>query len=202
MHSNQNVLATAGDDCQIKLWDTRTCGLIDTLRGHKNTINGIKFGVNSNNLCSAGADLTFKQWDFAQRGIIGTFYEHNAEILDIDCINDSDYLTSGYDRQVIAWKTERETKVVFKGHNYAIDRVRAINLERFITACQDGSIYLWSHKKTKPVFKFNDAHPGGWISALDNIKQSNIFATAGIDHVVKLWGIEGESSGLTLLREV
>ena len=44
MHSNQNVLATAGDDCQIKIWDARTCSLVDTLRGHKNTINGVKFG--------------------------------------------------------------------------------------------------------------------------------------------------------------
>jgi WD40 repeat protein len=80
--------------------------------------------------------------------------------------------------------------------------VRAINLERFITACQDGSVYLWHHKKTKPVFKFNDAHPLGWISALDNIKQTNVFATAGIDRVVKIWGIEGDHSGMKLLREV
>jgi WD40 repeat protein len=53
------------------------------------------------------ADLTFKQWDFSQRGLIGTFYEHNAEVLDIDALNDNDFLTSGYDKQVIAWKTER-----------------------------------------------------------------------------------------------
>ena len=70
LHSNENVLATAGDDCQIKLWDTRSLQLIDTLRGHKNTINGIKFGINSNNLCSISADLTLKQWDFSQRGLI------------------------------------------------------------------------------------------------------------------------------------
>jgi WD40 repeat protein len=67
--------------------------------------------------------------------------------------------------------------------------VRAINLEQFVTVCQDGSVNLWNTKKTKPVFKFAHAHQKGWISALDNIKQSNIFATAGIDHVVKVWGI-------------
>ncbi len=70
LHTNENVLATAGDDCQIKLWDTRTCKLIDTLRGHKHAVNGVKFGVNSNNLCSVSSDLTFKQWDFSQRGLI------------------------------------------------------------------------------------------------------------------------------------
>lgn len=58
----------------VKLWDTRSLQLIDTLRGHKNTINGVKFGLNSNNLCSISADLTLKQWDFSQRGLIETFY--------------------------------------------------------------------------------------------------------------------------------
>ena len=110
-------------------------------------------------------------------------------MLDLDSFNSNDFISSGYDRQVISWKTEKEAKVIYKGHNYAIDRVRTINLERFITACQDGSVYLWSTKKTKPAFKVAQAHPSGWISALDNIKQSNIFATAGIDKTVKLWNI-------------
>jgi ribosomal RNA-processing protein 9 len=75
------------------------------MKGHKNHVNGIKFGANSNNLCSVSSDLTFKQWDFAQRGLIETFYEHNAEVLDIDCFNGNDFLTSGNDHQTIAWKT-------------------------------------------------------------------------------------------------
>lgn len=105
LHSNQNILATAGDDLQIKLWDTRSATLIDTLRGHKNVVNGLKFGTNSNNLCSVSADLTLKHWDVSQRGLISTYYEHNGEVLDIDNINADDFITSGYDKQVIAWKT-------------------------------------------------------------------------------------------------
>lgn len=80
--------------------------------------------------------------------------------------------------------------------------MRTINLERFVTACQDGSINLWHTKKSKPVFKLSGAHKKGWISALDNLKQTNIFATAGIDHVVKVWGIEGDNKGINLLKEV
>ena len=134
--------------------------------------------------------------------MIETFYEHNSEVLDIDCINGDDFLTSGYDRQVVAWKTEKQTKIVFKGHDYAIDRVRAINVERFVTACQDGSINLWHARKSKPVFKHHHGHKKGWISALDEVRQSNIFATGGIDHVVKIWAIQGESTGVSLLHEV
>lgn len=37
---------------------------------------------------------------------------------------------------------------------------------------------------------------------MDNIKQSNIFATAGIDHSVKIWGIEEDNRGIELLQEL
>jgi hypothetical protein len=56
-----------------------------------------------------------------------TFYEHNNEVLDIDHFNATDFVTSGNDHQAIVWKTEKETKIAYKGHEYAIDRVRSIN---------------------------------------------------------------------------
>lgn len=64
------MIATAGEDGKIKLWDVRNNQLINTLKGHRNCVNGIKFGLNSNNLCSVSSDRTLKQWDCAQRGII------------------------------------------------------------------------------------------------------------------------------------
>lgn len=69
-HKLHQMIATAGDDGKIKLWDVRTKAIISTMKGHRNTVNGIKFGFNSNNLCTVSADRTMKQWDCAQRGII------------------------------------------------------------------------------------------------------------------------------------
>lgn len=142
----------------IKLWDTRANNLIGTLKGHRNTINGVKFGLNSNILCSVSKDLTLKQWDFSQRGLMETFYQHNNEVLDIDHFNANDFITCGNDHQAIIWKTEKQTKIVFKGHQYAIDRVRSVNQERFVTGSMDGSINLWYIKRNKPIFKNSQAH--------------------------------------------
>jgi hypothetical protein len=61
---------------------------------------------------------------------------------------------------------------------------------------------LWFIKKTKPVFKQADAHAGGWISAMDNIKQTNVFATGACDKKLKIWGIEGELKGINVIKEI
>ena len=78
MHtSNDNIIATAGEDTLIKLWDVRAKSCIGTLKGHRSTVNGLKFGINSNILCSVSKDLTLKEWDVSQKGLMETFYEHN-----------------------------------------------------------------------------------------------------------------------------
>ena len=65
-----------------------------------------------------------------------------------------------------------------------------MNDEKFVTASQDGSIYLWSLKRKKPLDKFRGAHDS-WIVSMDSLKQTNILATGGCDKRLKLWGIAG-----------
>lgn len=108
MHtSNDNIIATAGEDTLIKIWDTRAKDCIGTLKGHRSAVYGIKFGINSNILCSVSKDLTLKEWDVSQKGLMETFYEHNNEVLDIDHFNATDFVTCGNDHQTIVWKTEK-----------------------------------------------------------------------------------------------
>lgn len=85
--------------------------------------------------------------------------------------------------------------MIFEGHDYAIDRVRSINEEKFVSASQDGNLNLWSTKKKKPILKNPHSHDS-WIVSLDCIKQSNVLASGGCDGIVKIWAIGPEQRSL------
>ncbi len=58
----------------IKIWDPKSNKLIDTLKGHRDTITGIKFQRNSNVFCTISNDRTFKMWDAGERAYLDTLY--------------------------------------------------------------------------------------------------------------------------------
>ncbi|NVM36912.1 MAG: serine hydrolase [Candidatus Lokiarchaeota archaeon] len=49
-------------DCTVQLWNITSRNLIDTLPGHKNTIESVKFSPDGNILASASWDWTCKLW--------------------------------------------------------------------------------------------------------------------------------------------
>lgn len=56
----------------IKLWDTRNNSLITTLKGHRDTITGVKFQNNSNVFVTISYDRSFKMWDGDERAYMDT----------------------------------------------------------------------------------------------------------------------------------
>jgi WD40 repeat protein len=45
---------------------------VETLKGHRDTIQALKFSRNSNQLLSGSCDRTFKMWDAGERAFIDT----------------------------------------------------------------------------------------------------------------------------------
>lgn len=69
---NDNLIASASEDCYVKIWNIPDAGLgdknmtdaVQTLTGHKRKVGSVKFHPTSNNvLVSSGADFAVKIWD-------------------------------------------------------------------------------------------------------------------------------------------
>lgn len=78
IHPDGKLLATAGDDHLIRLWDMRSGRLVNQLKGHRDWITAVAFGSDGSELITGSRDRQVLIWDVAsgkQRGTLGTF-EH------------------------------------------------------------------------------------------------------------------------------
>lgn len=66
IHPNGRLLATAGDDHFVRLWDLKTGRQLRRLEGHKDWIKALAFSPDGNLLASAGNDYQVILWDVAE----------------------------------------------------------------------------------------------------------------------------------------
>lgn len=53
-------------------------------------------------------------------------------------MSENNMISSGFDRQIVYWKTEEEAQLIFNGGDYSIDSVKALSARNFVTGSQDG----------------------------------------------------------------
>jgi len=90
---NDNLVASASEDCYVKLWNIPDGGIgdknmtdaVQTLTGHKRKVGSVKFHPTANNvLVSSGADFSVKIWDI-EKGTAGYEIEGAATDLIQNC---------------------------------------------------------------------------------------------------------------------
>jgi WD40 repeat protein/serine/threonine protein kinase len=66
------LLATAGTDTTVRVWDSVTGNCLFILRGHTDFVRGVAFHPNGLLLVSASEDGTLKMWDIVKGGELST----------------------------------------------------------------------------------------------------------------------------------
>ena len=60
------LIATAGEDSSVKIWDSHTGKLIHSFRGHTGLVSSLSFSPDGRRLISGSRDKTVKIWDMTQ----------------------------------------------------------------------------------------------------------------------------------------
>jgi GTPase SAR1 family protein len=80
-HPLGRTLASGSNDNTVKLWDTKTGELLQTLEGHANQVLTIAFEPLGSSIASAGSDKSIKVWD-AATGKLHRTLERHTDIVD------------------------------------------------------------------------------------------------------------------------
>lgn len=188
---SRQLLASAGVDRVIRLWDPRAppgTACKDTLQGHQGPVTGIAAEEDGSKLYTASTDKSLKIWDLRTKRCTDTMFGHVAGICSMDLYNKGRPVTGGADKSVRLWKVDKETHLMFNRHIYSADSVTVVDQERFLSGGQDGNLFLWSHASKKPLASASIGGGGDrWISALRAVRRGNVAFSGGVDGLLRCW---------------
>lgn len=150
---DERLLATAGYDAKIVLWDVQSGKPLRTLSGHNGAVFGVAFNPDGSLLASASGDQTVKVWRVRDGERLDTLKEPQGEVFDVCFTPDGNQLLAvAADRRIRLWALKSRERSEINpllearfAHEAVINRV-GISPEgdRLVTTAWDRSLKVWS----------------------------------------------------------
>jgi WD40 repeat protein len=189
------LIASASQDCTIKVWNALSGQLIHSLTSHSGWGNGCAFSPDGKLIVSASDDLTLKVWDVSSGKCLLSNQGHTATILRCAFSPDGKtIISSSYDKTVRVWDASSGQKPHLTISKSEEVRSCAFTADgKFIASASDSRApKLWDSTSGQLVpFLFenilmDDCHSGR-INGIAISPGSKLIASASDDHTVKVW---------------
>ncbi len=186
------LLASAGKDLSIILWDTQTNQPVgEPLLGHTNWINALAFSPDSHTLLSVSIDGTVRRWDVSTGQMIGEPLTPNSTELWSVAFNPDGktFATGDKDGTVLLWDiaTGKPIGSPLTGHT---DLIYALTYspdgKTLASGSGDGTIRLWNANNGQRIGDPLAEHSGS-VLALAFSPDGTRLASTGVDETVILW---------------
>ncbi|MDB4749503.1 hypothetical protein OAF83_01225 [Rubripirellula sp.] len=102
-----SLIATAGYDRQIRLWDSQTGEMLRMMSGHNGAVYDLAFSPDGKVIVSGCADETVKVWSVATGQRLDTLSQPEGEVLAVGVSHDGKFIMAGSsDNRLRVWGLE------------------------------------------------------------------------------------------------
>lgn len=145
-------------------------------------------------------DRALKVWNLREMAYMDTHYGHHSDILGLDSYSKDRVISCGLDRQVIFWKINEDSELIYANPLHTVDTVNSLTSKFFITGSSDNAIDLWIMNKKKPVFSLAGLHANdSWILSTAAIRNSDLFCSSSYDGQVIMYGFNRDKKEIGVL---
>jgi ribosomal RNA-processing protein 9 len=144
-----------------------------------------------------------KVWNIRELAYMDSHYGHQSDILGLDTYAQDRLLSCGLDRQVIFWKVNEDSELVYKNERHTTDTVNVINNQYFLTGSIDNCIDLWIMNKKRPIFTMENLHaPSSWLLSTANVRNSDLFCSGSYDGQLIMYKLNREKRNFEVARRL
>lgn len=109
-HSSGTCIAAGSYDHVARIWDLRTCSILQKHSAHTDGITRVAFNPYNEDLLSVGRDGYARLWDLRTASISCTYKQHDSAVLGCCWLPSAQgFVTSGEDRKINVFRVEDKT---------------------------------------------------------------------------------------------
>ena len=187
---NPSVVASAGDNGVIKLWNLRN-GTAATLGRHQDTVNSIAFSPNGKFLASGGDDYVLKLWNVNHKHHIAT-HEHitdraRSQVKAVTFSPNGRVIATG-GRNAKLWDAHTHNEIATLKHDEWVWAVAFSSDGKLLATGDDsGQVNVWNLQSRQIVTQLHADSDA--VYAVQFSPNDQTLAGAGYEGKIKLWTV-------------